>query len=301
MKNILRDNALESWAMSIKYCNNILEGKATLAYRKCFVSSLHNAVELFIKQLMINNNDYRVVTFKNISKDAIPAKDYYNSMNLNKFFSELDPELMKKAYSIEFNKLIDYSSELFSKYYIQKGENRKNKVVSSLKILAKLRNEETHFYIDKNGFLTDREFLELHNFMIIFDGILHFYHLMPFFGRATGKNKNISFYRKALESFSYKNVVKNANAVKRLKQLVENKDFENIHSSSSSYELAKVFYDESIKEDKEEDFHDLWIYVEMLLQYELLRWEDEAEIIECETEYGTQTSQLVIRRFYVKV
>lgn len=50
MKHILRDNALEAWAMAIKYCEAILEGKATLEYRKHFVSSLHNAVELFIKQ-----------------------------------------------------------------------------------------------------------------------------------------------------------------------------------------------------------------------------------------------------------
>lgn len=49
MKHILQDNALESWAMAIKYSNFILDGKATLQYRKQFVSSLHNAVELFIK------------------------------------------------------------------------------------------------------------------------------------------------------------------------------------------------------------------------------------------------------------
>lgn len=60
MKHILQDNALESWAMSIKYSNFILNGKATLQYRKQFVSSLHNAVELFIKQLMLDNNDHRV-------------------------------------------------------------------------------------------------------------------------------------------------------------------------------------------------------------------------------------------------
>ncbi len=43
---ILQNNALEAWAMSIRYCDCILEGKATLEYRKHFVSALHNAVEL---------------------------------------------------------------------------------------------------------------------------------------------------------------------------------------------------------------------------------------------------------------
>ena len=58
---ILQNNALEAWAMSIRYCDYILEGKATLEYRKHFVSALYNTVELFVKQLMLNNTDYRVI------------------------------------------------------------------------------------------------------------------------------------------------------------------------------------------------------------------------------------------------
>ena len=50
--------------MAIRYCDYILEGKATLEYRKHFVSVLHNSVELFIKQLMLNNTDYRVIQLK---------------------------------------------------------------------------------------------------------------------------------------------------------------------------------------------------------------------------------------------
>lgn len=53
MKHILQDNALESWAMAIKYSNFILDGKATLQYRKQFVSSLHNAVNLQAKEIWI--------------------------------------------------------------------------------------------------------------------------------------------------------------------------------------------------------------------------------------------------------
>ncbi len=51
--------------MSIRYCDCILEGKATVEYDKHFISVLHNAVELFVKQLMLNNTDYRVIQFKN--------------------------------------------------------------------------------------------------------------------------------------------------------------------------------------------------------------------------------------------
>lgn len=299
MKNILMDNALESWAMAIKYCDDIMDGKATLTYRKCFVSSLHNAVELFVKQLMLNNNDYRVVTFKSISKDASPAKEYYNSDNLNEFFLNLNPELMKKVYSIEFNKIIDYSKELFVEYY-NKHDIEKEVISTGLKLLSKLRNDETHFWIDKNKFLTDGEFMELYNFMTSFNNILHFYHLMPFIGRPSDRVKNISFIRRRLQSFSCEKVVKNAKFVKRLKQIIEKKDFE-MQSGESAYGIAESIYNESNGEFKKEEFNELWTYVEMLLKYNLLTWQWEGEVVEYDTEYGKETGQLVYRRFYVEI
>lgn len=80
MKQILRDNALEAWAMAIKNCNAIIEGKVTLGYRKQFVTSLHNAVELLIKQHMLNVNDYRVAEVK---------KKFYQMDNLQRIFTIL--------------------------------------------------------------------------------------------------------------------------------------------------------------------------------------------------------------------
>ena len=50
---ILQNNAIEARARAIRYCDYILEGKATLEYRKHFVSVLHNSAELFVKQLML--------------------------------------------------------------------------------------------------------------------------------------------------------------------------------------------------------------------------------------------------------
>lgn len=52
-KKILLDNALVAWANAIRYCDQILAGKITLEVRKNFVSSLHNAVELFFKQIIV--------------------------------------------------------------------------------------------------------------------------------------------------------------------------------------------------------------------------------------------------------
>lgn len=60
MKQILIDNALESWESAISYANDIMKGMATLKYRKNFVASLHNATELFIKQLMLDTGNHDV-------------------------------------------------------------------------------------------------------------------------------------------------------------------------------------------------------------------------------------------------
>ena len=50
MKPVLMENAFEAWAAAIRFCDDIKDGKATLQYQKNFVSSLHNAVELIMKQ-----------------------------------------------------------------------------------------------------------------------------------------------------------------------------------------------------------------------------------------------------------
>ena len=73
MKNtsgILLNNAYESWALAVKTAHEIMSGMVTLQKRKQFVSSLHNAVELFLKQIMINKGDHRVATVKANKLDA---------------------------------------------------------------------------------------------------------------------------------------------------------------------------------------------------------------------------------------
>ena len=56
MKGILEDNANEAWSKAIVDCDDILEGRTTLGYRKSFVAHLHNSIELYIKQYMLNTN-----------------------------------------------------------------------------------------------------------------------------------------------------------------------------------------------------------------------------------------------------
>ena len=58
------DNAFEAWTAAVRFCNDIKDGKATLQYQKKFVSSLHNAVELIMKQMLLNNNDHKVAEIR---------------------------------------------------------------------------------------------------------------------------------------------------------------------------------------------------------------------------------------------
>ena len=59
---ILLENALESWSIAVRYCNDIQNGLATLHYQKTFVSALHNTIELLLKQIMLDDNDHSVIS-----------------------------------------------------------------------------------------------------------------------------------------------------------------------------------------------------------------------------------------------
>ena len=78
---------LEAWAAAIRFCDNINDGKATLQYQKNFVSALHNAVELIMKQMMLNNGDHRVAGVRKLKteSDAKLLLDYFKEKDLNIF------------------------------------------------------------------------------------------------------------------------------------------------------------------------------------------------------------------------
>lgn len=136
-KKILLDNALVSWANAIRYCDQILAGKITLDVRKNFISSLHNAVELFFKQIMLDNCDYRVAEPRKINADGEPAKTYYAATDLNEYFEKLDDEIRNDFASIAFNKLSDIHKELL-KDFLEPKESYKNE----LRLINNLRNNE---------------------------------------------------------------------------------------------------------------------------------------------------------------
>ncbi|MBQ2875428.1 MAG: hypothetical protein IJE25_00290 [Clostridia bacterium] len=169
MKPILMDNAFEAWTAAVRFCNAIKDGKATLQYQKNFVSSLHNAVELIMKQMMLNNNDHDVAFIKK-QKDEIDEKlslNYSNATDLNRFFVTLSSDEISRFHTIPFYKLIQQHKKLFAGC-LEQGKM----LTKELKLLQRLRNNETHFMIRQGSFLSEDDFRTLHNFMVQFYKIM---------------------------------------------------------------------------------------------------------------------------------
>lgn len=268
MKKILLENALESWASAIYYCDEIIAGKATLANKKHFVNSLQNAIELFVKQQMLNVTDYRVAEVKHCDSNGQPLKDYLSSTDLNQYFCNISTTDRDKFVSISFNDIIVIQKELFSEFYGDKGTY----IINELKTLKKLRNNETHFYISDIDFMSDKEFQDLHNMMIIFYEILQEYDLLPYWGEAYAEYKKFKFNRKSLTNFSYERQLKNSAFVKSLKENIEKELFFNNYRNESYSITEDIVY--CSDKYSESDFNEIWAYIEMLMKYNMFKIEE---------------------------
>lgn len=268
MKKILLENALESWASAIYYCDEIIAGKATLANKKHFVNSLQNAIELFVKQQMLNVTDYRVAEVKHCDSNGQPLKDYLSSTDLNQYFCNTSTTDRDKFVSISFNDIIVIQKELFSEFYGDKGTY----IINELKTLKKLRNNETHFYISDIDFMSDKEFQDLHNMMIVFYEILQEYDLLPYWGEAYAEYKKFKFNRKSLTNFSYERQLKNSAFVKSLKENIEKELFFNNYRNESYSITEDIVY--CSDKYSESDFNEIWAYIEMLMKYNMFKIEE---------------------------
>lgn len=230
MKPILIDNAFEAWAAAIRYCNDIKNGKATLQYQKNFVSSLHNAVELIMKQMLLNNNDHSVAEVRKPKNEA-EAKlllDYFKASDLNRFFESLSNDELLKFYTIPFNELISSHKKIFGDS-LKSGETLK----TELELLQRLRNDETHFMIRQDSFLSEGDFRTLHNFMV------RFYKIIKKWNPVNGDDlessifiwwywyspdKDDSMYEfecELLQDFSYESAVRNSKLAKDIAEILK--------------------------------------------------------------------------------
>ena len=178
---ILIANARESWSQACIHSNLILDGFVTLQYKKMFVSTLHNSVELLMKQRMLDLNDYRIVKIRKIDSNGEPAKSFYSAIDLNNYFQTngtKDSKGKSLYYSIEFHDLGNLHKEIFKDYY-DVNPNEVSLISTGLSLLDDLTNDETHFYVKDMDFMNGTEFKTLQTFMIAFAKVLEFYNLLP--------------------------------------------------------------------------------------------------------------------------
>lgn len=259
MSKILLNNAYESWMNAIVYARLIKDGIQTLGYKKSFVSSLHNAVELFVKQIMLDKCDYRVATIKNgLSSDGQPLKNYYNSTDLNLYFGGLNQNELKRFFSIEFNQLIEIckNDKLFIFAF-----------TPGLKLLSDLRNLETHFYIDSSSYLSDSEFLTLYNFMIDFYKELERYKLLPWNCGVIKKDKSdyadFIFDVSPITTFQYSSAIKRSDVTKLLSDYFNIYDYDG-PKTDSAVVLAGIIWDGVKQFPRIYSFGRLTAYIESL-------------------------------------
>ena len=257
MEQILLDNAYEAWENAIYYHSCIIKGFFTLGNKKGFVSSLHNAVELFLKQIMLNEKDTDVAWVGKIKskEEAQLQLDYYNATDLNEYFSQLSSEELNKYSSIEYSKLLEKVNKLISV-----DDKDKKDFKDALKKLKDLRNNETHFYINDKEYLKEDDFLSLCRFMVLFYNIINEKGLFPTIkfdatdGQVTNRDYRYVFDDDFCDkNFAYMDTLKKNKYYKVvIEYITAHKDYNGDAEVSDVENLAWIVcYDESRKTSKE--------------------------------------------------
>lgn len=268
MGQILMENALEAWAAAIRFCDEIINGKCTLQYQKSFIASLHNAVELFMKQMMLNNNDHGVVVRIRDHKttNAQLKADYDCAKDLNTFINNLSKDEVSAFYTIGFDGLVKTHKSILGKSLTKYGP-----IEHELNLLQRLRNDETHFAIHQGSFLSETDFCLLHNFMIRFYGILESWEpkdrsgsgfwLLPYWGDPDGADSIYGFERKVLHGFTYRSAVLNSPLAQEIAEVLSGEWLYGA-PNFSSYDIAKEMVE--INPEYASQFSDIWPLVYMM-------------------------------------
>ena len=268
---LLLDNAYLSWRKAIEVHDKIENGLSTLNYQKEFVASLHNAVEIFLKQIMLDNNDHSVMPARN-NKNNAGYSSFQASSDLNSFFKSLTSEEISKYYSISFFNLISKHKDLL------KLEN--TSFQKELTLLQSLRNNETHFFMCQK-FLSENDFIILHNFMIDFyEAILDIGMFpMALSNFESGENflptklKLLDFKRDKLNNnpplFSYFSALTSSHYYKLISDILKEYG-ETYISLGSTYSVAKYII--SLKPELEGEFLEIFSFLQLAFQYDLIEF-----------------------------
>ena len=245
MKQILLDNAYEAWRNAIHYHDQIENGISSFGNQKSFIASLHNSVELFMKQIMIDNNDYRVAWIKEAKNEeqVQMMRDYLNNSNLNDFFCNNNT---KPFLSIEFNQIFDKRFKILGCI----PEDRKEIFTNAMKTLKDMSNDETQFYVDSQNYLNEDDFCLMHNFMIVFykailDKGLFKKQLCRLHNESKDElhdfQKELAFDRVYLKTFSYVEKLRSNALAKAIAEFINNSD--NNEGDNWAYNMRESLYE----------------------------------------------------------
>ncbi len=193
-----------AWEMAVHHCNLLCSGLTDVTQRKLFISSLTNAIELGFKQILIDLNDKNVINQRKLCNHVL-LSNFNSASNLNSYFSFLSPTDLAQFYTANISDIVDISTNGITDQLIVKGE---------IKLLLKLRNMETHFYIDETSYLSFAEFKQLldlveriQNYFILKDIIHH-----TGFGKPLATDKlHASYFDFDISSFnSYRDLIINS-------------------------------------------------------------------------------------------
>lgn len=261
--------------MAVDYCHRIKEGIATLHYQKVFVSSLHNAIELFLKQRMLDENNHKVANLYavNDEKDALLQLDYFKSENLNEFFVNLSNSDRNKFRSVEFKNLKDISTKLIKDTLTNLN---KDSIKDELELLQTLRNNETHFYITESNYLNDEKFVKLHNLMVIVYQAMKDYGFLPFIGEAWAEYKKYDFSEQMIETYSLREALKNSRVVKSIVNVLDDQPLK--YYGDEAYDITELYFeikDERNILDTDYTFGDVFAVITLLKKYRCVCFEKE--------------------------
>ena len=252
---------------AVRCADALHDGRATLQKKKQFVSSLHNAVELFTKQYMLDICDYGVVEPKKISKKNIDLYSrFFAAIELNQFFLGLTNDELQTFFTIEFSQLNERIKEMITPP--SWGD--------AFSTLKNLRNEQTHFYIHPDDFLKNEQFISLYNFMIDFYNGIKVKNYLPFCWwsdeETEDNEKKYMFDRTRLDSnFSFKSALCSSSIAKEIKKKLDNQEVQQKFSEYSTVLAAYLI--EKCNLDSMNDYETLVDYLEMMNQYGLIEYE----------------------------
>ena len=285
---LLLENAKVAWRATIKSFEALIDGRDTIQNKKYFVSNFHNAIELFTKQLMVNQNDYRVLEIKNKDKEARLAKRYYSS-NVRDFIDSLSPKEMLDLRTCDF-------SQIRIKDYYEKTKPENFDPDGAIKKLTRFRNEESHF-IFTTDFLNDKDFVILGKFLFKYYSAICNEDLLPtlswgrrgnaFLNENSGLMLRGIDYKTLNQSFTYKKQLQESKFTKLFLLKVDGRQLRWSDDRVGLYETAEAIFFNCQDVSALYSFEDIWDYLVSYEKYNLI------DIEFCEGE-GTQEDGYVI-------